>query len=121
MAVVAFDLGNQPVFPNSPKKGALGTVTVMAYGTNASCDVLDFRGYKNLAVLPGVAMTGVTVWAGPTPTGPFNKVNDLGTAGSVALSATTWNSLDPAKLAPYSYLQIAVGGTTGTISLMAST
>lgn len=121
MALVAFDGGNQPVFPNSPKKGAQVTVSLAAYNTTASCDVLDFRPYRNLAVQPGVAMTGVTVYAGATPTGPFSKINDLGTTGSVAMSATTWNSLDPTKIAPYSYLLIAVGGTTGTIQVAAST
>lgn len=121
MAVVVFDSSNSPNVPASPKKGAQVTAVLNAFGTNASCDVLDFRGYKYLAVLPGLAMNGVTVYAGPTPTGPFNKINDLGTTGSVAMSATTWNSLDPTKIAPYSYLKIAVGGTTGTIQVAAST
>jgi len=121
MAVVVFDSSNSPNVPASPKKGAQVTASLAAFGTTASCDVLDFRGYKYLAVLPTVNMTGVTVYAGPTPTGPWNLINDLGTTGSVAVSATTWNSLDPTKIAPYSYFKIAVGGTTGTIQVAAST
>lgn len=121
MALVAFDSSNSPNVPNSPKKGVMVTASLAAYNTTASCDVLHFAGYRYLAVLPTAAMTGVTVYAGATPTGPFAKINDLGTAGSVAMSATTWNSLDPTKIAPYSYLLIAAGGTTGTIQVAAST
>lgn len=121
MAVVVFDAGNQPPFPGSPKKGAMATVSYAAFTSQGLCDVLDFRNYSKLAVRPGVAMTGVTVWACATPTGAFDKINDLGTTGSIAMSATTWNSLDPTKIAPYSYLKIQAGGTTGTILLAAST
>lgn len=122
MAVIAFDSGNQPNVPGGPKKAAMVTVVYTAMTSQGLCDVLDFRNYKNLAVLPAVNQTGVTVWAASQSTvAGFNKVNDIGTTGSVAMSATTWNSLDPSKIAPYSYLQLQAGGTNGTITLMAST
>ena len=121
MAVVAFDRANSPNTPGGPKKVAMATVIYAAHTSQQLCDVLDFRNFKHLAVLPTVAMTGVTVWASPT-TGvtTFIKVNDIGTTGSVAMSATTWNSLDPNKIGAYSYIQLQAGGTTGTITLMAS-
>ena len=122
MALVNFDDGNSPNVPNGPKKAVMVTVAYAANTSIASCDVLDFRNYKHLAVLPTVGMTGVTVWAAAQSTlGGFARVNDLGVTGSIAASATQWISIDPAKIGAYSYLQIQAGATTGTIKLMAST
>lgn len=122
MALVVFDGSYSPNVPSGPKKAVMVSVSYAANTSIASCDVLDFRNYKHLAVRPGVGMTGVTVWAAASSTlAGFNRVNDFGTSGSVAVSATQWITLDPNKLAPYSYLQIQAGATTGTIMLMAST
>ncbi len=122
MALVVLDGAISPNVPNAPKKAVMVSVSYAANTSIASCDVLDFRGFKNLAVLPAVGMTGVTLWAaGSSTLAGFARVNDLGTSGSVAVSATQWIAIDPAKIGQYSYLQIQAGATTGTVSLMAST
>lgn len=121
MALVVFDRANSPNVPGGPRKAVMVSVSYAANTSIASCDVLDFRGFRNLAVLPTDGMTGVTIWAaGSTAVAGFKRVNDLGVTGSIAVSATQWVSIDPAKIGAYSYLMIQAGATTGTIPVMAS-
>ena len=121
MATVAPDTCSSPSSPFSPKKGASVT-TLVAVNTNQTlCDVLDFRGWKFLAVKPPTGATALTFYSSATPGGTFVLIDDLGTNGAVTLTADVWASIDYTKLAPHHFIQMKSTTASGNAVCLLST
>jgi len=115
----SFSTCTSPNTPSSPKKGVATSIAVSS--TLSECDYLDISGFRTLAVKPPASVTQITVYASETPTGTYVIVDSLGASGVITVVASKWNVIDPAKIAPFSYVQLLSNQTVANASVLAST
>lgn len=116
MATKSFDTTvNSPFF----RKGVASTYATNT--TQGSCDVLDFRGFKQLSVKPPASVTSLTFYGSETEGGTYVLINDLGTNGVVTVTASVWTAIDTTKIAQHSFLQMKSAGANGNVVCVAST
>ena len=106
----------------APYKRRYGVATTVAvHATLGSCDVLDARDYRDIAVKPPASVTALAVYASETADGTFVLVDNIGTAGDVTVTASKWNTLDTAKIGPYGFLKFQSTGANGNMSVVGKT
>lgn len=88
--------------------------------TLATCEPVDVRDYRELAVKPSASITSLGVYAAETADGAFVLVDNIGTNGAVTVVASKWNTLDTAKIGPYGFLKF-VPNTNGTVQVVGKT
>lgn len=102
-------------------KPRYGTTTFHCDTTLADCDVLDIREWRDIAIKPVAAVTAVAVYAAETADGTFVLVDNIGTAGSVTVTASKWNVLDITKIAPFGFVKLVPTGAEGTFAVVGKT
>lgn len=117
------------VLLNPPSGSDGATATKRRYGVGsaslaallADCDAIDIREYRDVAVKPPAAVTSLAVYASETASGTYVLVDNIGTAGAVTVTASKWNVLDTAKIAPFGFIKLLPTGGTGTASILGKT
>lgn len=102
------------------KRWGLATAVAVtsAIGT---CDAIDVRDYRDLAVKPSAGVTALSVYASETVGGTYVLVDSIGTNGSVTVVASKWNVLDTTKIAPFGWIKLLAAGADGTVSITGKT
>lgn len=120
-------MATKTVNPPSGSQGAesvkprYGTIDAVAVNTTlGSCDVVDIRDWRDIAVKPSASITSLVVYASETVSGTFVIVETIGTNGSVTVVASRWNVLDVTKIAPFGFIKL-VPNTNGTVEVVAKT
>lgn len=120
-------MATKTITPPSGSQGAeavkprYGTTDAVAVNTTlGSCDVLDVREFRDIAVKPSASITSLVVYAAETASGTFVIVETIGTNGSVTVVASRWNVLDITKIAPFGFLKF-VPNTNGTVEVVGKT
>ena len=95
-----------------------GTTTIACHASDlASCDVLDIRDYKDIAIKLPASATTFTVHASETEGGTYVLVDNIGTNGVVTAPASKWTALDITKIGPFGFLKIFTS-TAGTAAVV---
>lgn len=105
----------------SATKRRYGYGTVAVHTTLASCDVIDIRDYRDIGVKPPTGVTALVVYAAETVDGTFVLVDNIGTNGSVTMTAERWFTLDTTKIGPYGFIKLQSAGATGNAAVAGKT
>ncbi len=120
MATVAFDTTITPANLGAPRKATQVTTLVAVNSNQTLCDVLDFRGFRFIAVKPPAGVTSLTFYSSQTVGGTFVLIDDIGTNGALTVTASVWNNVDPTKIAPHQFIQMKSAGANGNAVCVAS-
>ena len=102
-------------------KRRYGTATVTTHASDlASCDSLDVRDFREIAVKPPASATTITVHASETAAGTYVLVDNIGTNGVITCPASKWTTLDTTKIGPFGFLKF-FSSTAGEMAIVGKT
>lgn len=105
----------------SPVKRRWGTVSAAVNSALGSCDVIDIRDYREIAVKPPAGVTALAVYSSESENGTYVLVDNIGTNGVVTVVADKWNVLDTAKICALGFIKLVSTGANGSAVIQGKT